>query len=161
MMGWDMRSGLEAASGQTIAVIDGDGQMPPEDVLAVYDVLRSGPFDLAKTYRAERRDGLFRLVISRSYNLVLRLLFPKVRVHDANSKPKIFTRDALDKLTLTSDDWFIDAEIIIQASQLGLRIGEIETIFYTNPRRASFIKPKAILEFMKNLLIYRVRTLWG
>src|SRR3989344_2364127 len=31
-MGWDMRSGLEVANGKTITVIDGDGQMPPEDI---------------------------------------------------------------------------------------------------------------------------------
>ena len=28
MMGWDMRSGFEAATGKNLAVIDGDGQMP-------------------------------------------------------------------------------------------------------------------------------------
>ena len=31
MMGWDMRSGLRAARGAHIAVIDGDGQMPMSD----------------------------------------------------------------------------------------------------------------------------------
>ena len=36
MMGWDMQSGLKAATGKAIAVIDGDGQMPAEDVIRVY-----------------------------------------------------------------------------------------------------------------------------
>ena len=40
MMGWDMKSGLEAATGRTIAVIDGDGQMPFEDVIHVYRKLK-------------------------------------------------------------------------------------------------------------------------
>src|SRR3989344_8955925 len=31
-MGWDMRSGLDASTGESITVIDGDGQMPPEDI---------------------------------------------------------------------------------------------------------------------------------
>ena len=35
MMGWDMRSGLEAATGRHIAVIEGDGQMPMSDVMKV------------------------------------------------------------------------------------------------------------------------------
>ena len=89
MMGWDMRSGLAAAHGRTIAVIDGDGQMPPEDVVAVYDHLRSGAFDMVKTYRTRRGDGFVRVAVSLVYNGALTLLFPSVRVRDANSKPKI------------------------------------------------------------------------
>ena len=160
MMGWDMRSGLEAASGRTVAVIDGDGQIPPEDAVAVYDLINAGGFDIAKTYRTKRGDGLLRLVVSRVYNALLKLLFPRVRVRDANSKPKIFTRDALEKLTLTSNDWFIDAEIIIQASLRNLRIGEVPTVFFANPRRASFINARAIIGFVWHLIAYRAQTLW-
>ena len=34
MMGWDMRMGLDAARGTYIGVIDGDGQFPPESIIA-------------------------------------------------------------------------------------------------------------------------------
>jgi len=159
MMGWDMRSGFEAATGKSIAIIDGDGQMPPEDIVKIYKALKSGNYDMAKTYREERYDGIWRVFISRIYNFLLKVLFPKVRVRDANSKPKIFTREALNKLRLTSGDWFIDAEIIIQASHLNFLIKEIPTIFYVNDQRPSFIKFKAILEFIKNLIFYRFKKL--
>tara|TARA_B100001964_G_C14022009_1_gene504320 strand:+ start:24 stop:125 length:102 start_codon:yes stop_codon:yes gene_type:complete len=32
MMGWDAISGIKAASGDVVALIDGDGQMPPNDI---------------------------------------------------------------------------------------------------------------------------------
>ena len=160
MMGWDMKSGLKVASGNTIAVIDGDGQMPPEDVLRVYEFLVSGGFDMVKTYREERFDGSLRLVISRVYNIFLKILFPRVKVRDANSKPKIFTREALKKLRIRQDDWFIDPEIIIQATYLNFKIGEIPTKFYENKFRKSFIKFSTVAQFIKNLLIYRFRTLF-
>jgi glycosyltransferase involved in cell wall biosynthesis len=157
MMGWDMRSGLDVARGEMVAVIDGDGQMPPHDAVAVYDCLCGGGYDIAKTYRRERQDGIYRLAISRVYNATLKLLFPSVRVRDANGKPKIFTRQALQRLTLTSSSWFIDAEMVIQASQRGLRIGEVPTLFYKNPqRRPSFVRARAILEFIGNLMRYRI-----
>ena len=35
-MGWDMRSGLQAARGDFIVVIDGDGQNPTTDVMRIY-----------------------------------------------------------------------------------------------------------------------------
>jgi glycosyltransferase involved in cell wall biosynthesis len=156
MMGWDMRSGLDVASGKTIAVIDGDGQMPVEDVIKVYDALVSGNYDFAKTYRTTRLDGLKRRIISKSYNFLLKLLFPKVRVKDANSKPKIFTREALKKIKLTSNDWFIDAEIMIEASRLSLRIIEVPTVFRENMHRRSFVKNSTVFEFLKNLIKYRL-----
>lgn len=158
MMGWDMRSGLNVATGATVAVIDGDGQMPPGDVIKVYSLLKTGKYALVKTFRDQRFDGLQRIIISRVYNFLLKVLFPCVTVRDANSKPKIFTRAALDQLHLTSDDWFIDAEIIIKASQLGLPIGEVATQFYPNKNRVSFVKFTAIFEFIKNLLQYRWRS---
>ena len=35
-MGWDMRSGLAAATGAYLIVIDGDAQNPIDDVLRMY-----------------------------------------------------------------------------------------------------------------------------
>lgn len=159
MMGWDVRSGLAVATGRTIAVIDGDGQMPPDDVVAVYECLRQEGCDLAQTFRAVRHDGARRRLVSRIYNIALRGLFPSVTVRDANSKPKIFTSQALAKLSLHSDGWFIDAEMIIQATQLGFKIGEVPTVFFANEHRRSFITPWAILTFAGQLLVYRVKTL--
>lgn len=161
MMGWDMRSGLEAARGRAVAVIDGDGQMPPEGVVKVYRALLAGPFDLAKTYRDTRHDGLARVIMSRAYNLLTRILFPRVRVKDINSKPKAFQQPALARLKLASDDWFIDAEIIIKASHLGLSITEPPTIFLPNAKRPSFVSLRAVLEFIKNLTRYRLRIFRG
>jgi glycosyltransferase involved in cell wall biosynthesis len=160
MMGWDMRSGLAVASGKTVAIIDGDGQMPLDDVAAVYECLHREGCDLATTFRTVRHDGALRRLVSRTYNIALRCLFPSVKVRDANGKPKIFTREALAKLWLHSDAWFIDAEIVIQASALNFRTGEVPTVFRANKRRTSFVTPQAILGFAGQLLLYRLKTLW-
>ena len=157
MMGWDMRSGLNMASGDTIAVIDGDGQMPPKDIVKVFNGLRSGEYDIAKTYRDQRYDGVKRVIISRVYNFLVKILFPKVKVRDVNSKPKIFTRKSLGLLGLSSNDWFIDAEIIIKASYLNLKINELPTQFFPNEQRPSFVGSSTIFEFIRNLIVFRFK----
>ena len=73
-----------------------------------------------------------------------------------NSKPKILTRNAYSRMHLKSDDWFIDAEIMIQARRLGLRISELPTGFLGLTGRRSFVRPAAILEFLRNLIRYRI-----
>lgn len=156
MMGWDMKSGLHAASGKVLAVIDGDGQMPAEDVIRVYKKLQADNLDLAKTYRVKRDDGSYRRVISTVYNALFQFLFPGLNSRDINSKPKVMTRDAYASMDLQSDGWFIDAEIMIQARGLRLKTGEIETVFHSINSRPSFVKPLSILEFLANLVWYRV-----
>lgn len=155
MMGWDLNSGLRVATGETVAIIDGDDQMPAEDVVRIYDALRSGEYECAKTYRAGRFDGMKRKIISLVYNTLLKMSFPKIHLRDVNSKPKIFTREAYSKLNLKSTDWFADAEMMIQASYIGFRISEVPTIFHENRHRRSFVRASAILEFLKNIVVYR------
>ncbi|HKU78059.1 MAG TPA: glycosyltransferase family 2 protein [Pyrinomonadaceae bacterium] len=154
MMGWDMRMGLDAARGTYIGVIDGDGQFPPESIIACLLKCELEDLDLAKTYRVIRDDGLYRRLISAVYNGIFSLLFG-FKVRDVNSKPKIIRRDKYELLHLESDDWFADAEIMIRARELGLKIGETPVHFMSNDTRGSFVKPKAILEFSSNLLRYR------
>jgi glycosyltransferase involved in cell wall biosynthesis len=156
MMGWDLRSGLALATGQYLAVIDGDGQVLVEDLVRVYRLLREQGLDLAKTYRRQRGDGLKRKLFSLVFNGLFRVLFPGLPVRDINAKPKILTRAAFERMTLRSTDWFIDAEIMIQARDLGLRVGETETEFLGLTGRRSFIKLSAVFEFLHNLLRYRI-----
>ncbi|MEE8524358.1 MAG: glycosyltransferase family 2 protein [Thermoanaerobaculia bacterium] len=156
-MGWDLRCGLEMARGEIIGMIDGDGQMPASDVPTLYKLLCKEPYDLVKTFRITRGDGLGRRLISNVYNKLFHLLFPGLHARDMNSKPKLLTRDAFSRMELTSDDWFIDAEIMIQARRLKLRIGEIPTGFLGLTGRRSFISLKAVFEFLRNLIRYRVR----
>jgi glycosyltransferase involved in cell wall biosynthesis len=154
MMGWDMRTGLDAARGTYIGVIDGDGQFPPESIVACLLKCELEDLDFTKTYRVIRDDGLYRRLISAVYNTIFSLLFG-FKVRDINSKPKIIRRDKYELLNLQSDDWFADAEIVIRARELGLKIGETPVHFSSNDARGSFVKPKAILEFSSNLLKYR------
>ncbi|MBN2460260.1 MAG: glycosyltransferase family 2 protein [Candidatus Cloacimonetes bacterium] len=155
MMGWDMRKGMAAARGSHIAIIDGDGQMPMSDVPKVYRYLKTGGYDIVKTKRIERHDGLYRKIISLLYNWLFRILFdPRGQISDINSKPKIMTRKTYEALALDSSDWFIDAEIMIKALVMKMKIGEIPTVFHKNSNRGSFVPFWAIFEFLINLNRY-------
>ena len=157
MMGWDMKSGLQAATGNKLAVIDGDGQMPCTDVIRVYNLMVEKGYDLVKTVRIKRSDGYYRMFISTVYNLLFKIMFPGISARDMNSKPKIITRELYQKMNLESDGWFVDAEIMIRARRLKIEIGEIETAFHSINTRPSFVKPLAILEFLANLIWYRIK----
>ena len=155
-MGWDMRHGLDACKGKYIGVIDGDGQFPVEAVFSCFAKIRSDNFDMVKTYRVQRQDDFSRTFISIVYNWLFHLLFRgSSKLRDVNSKPKIMTREAYKKMVLRSDDWFIDAELILNCINLNLRIYEIPVEFHSLGTRKSFVKPGAIFEFLRHMIDYR------
>ena len=80
-----------------------------------------------------------------------------VRVWDVNGKPKGLTRAAYEALELESDDWFIDAEILLSARRRGLAVAELPVVFHRNEERESFVRPTAILEFLRNMARHRFR----
>ncbi len=157
MMGWDARSGLDVATGDVIVLIDGDNQMPPEDIEHVVRKLLSEDLDLVMTYRGQRKDSLTRRLNSRAYNAVFRVLFPGYPVRDVNSKPKAMTRAFFKKLRLTATGWCLDADIMIQARRHKARLGQIETVFYRSMDRKSFVRLDAVWEFVITLLFARFR----
>jgi glycosyltransferase involved in cell wall biosynthesis len=156
MMGWDVITGLGATTGEVIALIDGDGQMPPADIVRLYRVLKSGEFDFVKTYRQKRFDGPFRLLTSRLFNGLFSIFFPRVFFRDINSKPKMWSRAALKQQDLQCTGWFSDGEIILEARRLDFSFAEIPTTFQKNEWRASFVGLATILEMLVALFYYRL-----
>jgi glycosyltransferase involved in cell wall biosynthesis len=150
-MGWDMRSGLAAARGDYLVVMDGDAQNPVEDALRMYRRMQETGVDVMKGRRTARFDGPYRRAISIVYNLAFMLLFGTRGLWDINGKPKGLTRAAYEALDLKSDDWFIDAEIVLSARRRGLAVAELPVVFHRNDERASFVRPAAILEFLRNM----------
>ena len=155
-MGWDFRAGLEAARGQILIVIDGDAQNPTDDVLKMFDSMRDTGTPVMKGLRIARYDGLYRRAISTGYNFLFRAAFGTTGLWDINGKPKGLSRSAYDAMTLTSNDWFIDAEIVLEAKRLGLRVGEMPVVFRRNDLRPSFVHPAAIFEFLRNIVARRM-----
>lgn len=150
-MGWDARSGLAECRGKTIGIIDGDEQMVAGDIQVAYKMLVEGKYDLVKSFRTVRHDPWIRQVNTRFYNFIFALLFPGYPIWDVNSKPKIFTREAFQKLKLTANDWFLDAEMMIQARRHRLKLGQFPTVFHRAVHRKSFVRFHTIFEFIHNL----------
>ncbi len=159
MMGWDARSGLDQAKGDLLCLIDGDGQMPAEDILKVYHKLKLEKLSFTSTFRKKRHDGITRITVSWIYNSLFGLLFPGTGLKDINAKPKIFTRQVYKTISPQSDDWFIDAEIVIGCRKNRFKMGQVQTEFHKCVYRRSFVKPGAIFEFIKNLFNAKVKEL--
>lgn len=152
--GWGIINGLSAAGGDFVGYMCGDGQIQPGDVVRAFDCINSGKCDLAKVKRVARRDGLVRKVLSQGYNSLFFLLF-NVRSLDVNGSPKILKRELLEVVSPVSKDWFIDAELMIKAKHLDLKVEEVPVEFLRRKAGRSHVKFATIWEFVKNMFGYR------
>ncbi|MFH2231642.1 MAG: glycosyltransferase family 2 protein [Patescibacteria group bacterium] len=146
-------TGFNAAQGEVIGYIHADNQMEPDDLVKVYEKLKRDGLNVCKATRLDRHDGFTRLVISKCYNLLFRLMFG-VKLLDINGSPKLFTRDFYNRVKLESRDWFIDPEIVIKASRLGVPMGEVGIHTKPRPHGASQVRFQTLLEFFKNMIHY-------
>lgn len=151
-MGWDARSGLRLCNGKIIAFIDGDEQMVAEDILKAYRLLVSENADIVMPYRRIRYDHWIRRLNSKIYNFIYNVLFPAYPVNDVHAKPKMLKRESFEKLKLTANDWFLDAEIMIQCRRYHFQLKQFPTVFYRSTHRKSFVRFDTIFEFMLNLI---------
>ncbi|PIQ80290.1 MAG: glycosyltransferase family 2 protein [Parcubacteria group bacterium CG_4_9_14_0_2_um_filter_41_8] len=146
-------AGFRVAQGEVIGYIHADNQMDPADIIRIYQNLKENSFSVCKASRLDRHDGLMRLIISRVYNLLFRVMFA-VKLNDINGSPKLFTRQFFNDANLTSKDWFIDPEIMIKAQKLKQKIGEVPIHTATRNHGSSQVRATTIWEFIKNMVRY-------
>ncbi len=152
--GWGIISGLKMARGEFAGYMCGDGQIRPQDVARVFDRIRNEGYDLVKAKRVARHDGIIRKVLSAGYNLLFLFTF-NVKTLDVNGSPKVVRRTLLERIAPESKDWFVDAEIMIKAKCLKLRMAEVPVEFLRREAGRSHVALAAIWEFTRNMSSYR------
>ena len=151
--------GLASCTGRTVGFICADGQVDARDVVKLYEaVARSSTPKLAKVRRRFRMDGAKRKVVSIIYNGFANVVFMGLQSIDINGNPKIFPREYLERMDLRSTDWFLDAEVMLRAKQLGLPVFEMNVFAQMRPDGESHVRSSTIWEFILNLLRWRFRT---
>lgn len=154
--GYAARIGLRKCTGRFIGFVDGDHQVSAEDVFKVYKkISKDSSISLCKGKRTFREDILTRVVISKIYNLLFRILF-NIKLEDVNSCPKIIRIEDYKLIKLVQNDWFIDAEIIIKLNNLNKKIIEVPILYLRREEGSSNVRWTTILEFFKNIFKYRL-----
>jgi glycosyltransferase involved in cell wall biosynthesis len=148
--------GLRACRGRLVGFVCADGQVEAHDVAKVYEIAaRSRTPKLVKVRRRFRMDGFTRKVTSITYNLLATTMFGGLGSIDINGNPKILPRPILEQMHLQSNDWFLDAEVLIRAKQMSLPVFEFNVIAQLREGGRSNVRVETCLEFLTNLCRFR------
>ena len=104
------------------------------------------------------RESFRRWLFSFAYNFLIRVFF-RLKFHDINFSFKLMRRDALKKLDLRSNGWFIDAEVLIELKKQGMKV--IETPIKYDLRNVDnskvVIGHKIVINLLKEIVNYVFR----
>jgi glycosyltransferase involved in cell wall biosynthesis len=150
-------AGLPRATAPWVGILCADGQVAAEDVAALFLAAeRAQAPAVFKVRRRFRRDGLRRKIVSVLYNLLMAAVFPGLGSIDVNGNPKLLPRASLERMRLRSRDWFLDAEILLEARRLGLPVVESDVAGFARTGGASNVRASTCLEFARNILRARL-----
>lgn len=155
--GVTVADGLRAAGGDFVGFMDGDGQFAPAD-LALLAGLIAGGAGLAGGWRIRRADPWHRSVVSRTFNVLVRLLYG-IRFRDLDCGFKLMTRSTLEAISpLRSRAALINTELYFKASRRGCRVAQVGMPHH--PRLAgvrSGGRLRPILRATRELVLLRIR----
>ncbi|MSP15935.1 MAG: glycosyltransferase family 2 protein [Myxococcales bacterium] len=151
--GHGIRAGLARATSAWVGWINADGQVAPADVVRIAaTALAATAPALLKVRRTTREDGWQRRLVSVLFNQFANALFLGLRSADVNGSPKLVPRAWLTQRPLGSEDWFIDAELLIAAKRHGLPMIEVPVAGLARGGGRSHVRFAALAEFVGNLL---------
>lgn len=132
--GASQQTGIAASTGEFLVVVPSDGQFDPADLVPL--AAAAPQADIVVGYRQERDDSLYRRTKTWVFGQVMQRYFG-VGLRDVNWV-KLYRRSVFEKLPLRAEGIGVEAEVIVKARALGLRLVEVPVGYH--PRRAGVAK---------------------
>ncbi|MEE9523661.1 MAG: glycosyltransferase family 2 protein [Thermodesulfovibrionales bacterium] len=144
-LGGAMKSGFANATREVILYSDIDLPFDMMELTKAYRFMRYYEADIVSAFRFDRTgEGLRRLIYSKCYNALIMTLF-KLRVKDVNFAFKLVRKNVFDHIELRADGSFIDAELMIKADRLGMKIIQFGTNYFHRSRGVSTLSSWGVI----------------
>jgi dolichol-phosphate mannosyltransferase len=146
-----LRTGFEAARFDLVAFTDADCQFDLTDLGRMARAAERVP--IVAGYRANRQDPWRRRFLSKGYNLLARTLLG-TRVRDCDCALKVFRRDVLTNLLPESRGFFVNAEMLTRARQLGYDVEEVPVTHRPRLGGVSKVSLREVPKTLRTLLAF-------
>lgn len=151
-MGAALKSGFEAADTDYLTSIPADGQLDPEELRPLLEAMREA--DFVTTRRKTPYKQWSRRMLTRGLQAFMVCLFGFVPRQEAG---RMFRREILDHLELTSTSAVLNLELIVKAHRLGYRFKEIPMELLEREKGKSKIASvKGVWRMMRELVKLRL-----
>lgn len=152
-LGSALKEGFAAARHDYIFYIDGDNPYRMSEFIRGFPLLQQA--DVVCGYRLNRQDPPMRAFYSKVFNFLMRALFG-VKARDVQIGFKMMRKSIFERVKLTTDSMFIDAELLIKAQKAGYRITEFGVEYLGKSSGRSSVTLREVAKIAIDLLRYRM-----
>ena len=152
-LGSAIRHGFGNSKMDLVLYMDGDSPFDAKVIRQATPLMKDA--DAVLGYRLGDRESFKRWFFSKGYNVMIRALFA-IKVRDVNFSFKMLRKEALAKLDLRSNGFFIDAEIIAELKRKNCAWQEMGIPYTERAEGSSTVRigPKLIAGMLKEMFAY-------
>jgi glycosyltransferase involved in cell wall biosynthesis len=148
-----LRTGLFSAKKDLVFYTDSDNQFDIRELKLFMEHIPG--YDLIIGYRKNRQDIFLRKFSAFVYNRLVFLLFG-LNVRDIDCSFKLFKRNALSLLSIDTDEFLVDTELLVKARLNKLKIMQIGVTHFPRESGKSSVKFKHVLSTLRDITyLYR------
>ena len=151
-LGSALIDGFGAARYESIFYIDGDNPFRMSEFIRGFPLLQEA--DIVCGYRTNRQDTFIRALYSKGFNLLMRILFG-IKVRDTQIGFKLLRKSIFERVKLTTNSMFIDAELLFKAQKAGYRIVELGVEYLGKPSEKSSVTFREVAKIGGDLFRHR------
>jgi len=148
--GGALKSGFKAAQKELVFYTDGDAQYEVAELEKLIPFIEK--YDVVNGYKISRGDSLCRVIIGKTYNLIVGKFLFNLKVRDMDCDFRLMKREIFDKIKLEANDGSICLEMMKKIQNAGHTIKNVPVHHY--PRvygKSQFFKFSRILESLVGL----------
>ena len=154
-----LRDGFKTARFDLVFFSDADRQF---DIINLRDLLKHiGQYDIVIGFRRNRQDAFKRKFLSWGYNILVGLLF-NLNVTDIDCAFKLFKKKIFDRITIESERFFVNTEILAKAKAEKCSMKEVGVSHfprYEGESKVGFLDiPRTIRELARISKLMRSRN---
>jgi len=94
-----LNTGFRAATGKVVVTLDADLQDSPDEIPALYKMVREEGYDLVSGWKKQRRDSFIKRTTSKFFNFVTRKI-SRIKLHDFNCGLKAYSSKVIRNLSI-------------------------------------------------------------
>jgi dolichol-phosphate hexosyltransferase len=154
-----IRTALEKVTADYLFMLDGDYTYSPAHIPAMIDVLKRYPVVIGSRLKGQREKGALKKInlVGNLFLTAFANILYGTRISDVCTGYWGFRREVIQKLILTSDGFQLEAELLIQVSKMGYKIGEIPILYRCRAGKAKLSGIKDGIKIARFLLSKRFR----
>ncbi len=143
-----LRTGLFSGKKDLIFYTDSDNQFDIRELGSFMNYIND--YDLVIGYRKNRKGSILRKFCAFVYNRLIFVLFG-LNVKDIDCSFKLFKKDTLHSLTIVTDEFLVDTELLVRAKLYNFKIKEIGVTHFPRLVGQSTVKIKHVFSTIRDL----------